>query len=116
MGTMKRLAMAITGTCLILNLSSCSSRKEFEKMPTVEERVNKYDQKTIDSGMAVTKHGSVVDISVQDVQQQKKNLQAKVEYLEKYVAALKHDVDVLKEENVSLKAKLENCKSSGTSE
>jgi len=107
---MKRFAFVTSVTILALHLSSCSSKKEFEKMPTVEERVNKYDQKTIDSGMAVTKHGSVVDISVQDVQQQKKNLEAKVEYLEKYVAALKHDIEVLKEDNVSLKAKLENCK------
>jgi outer membrane murein-binding lipoprotein Lpp len=99
----------------LLGLSSCSSRKEFDKMPTVEDRVNKYDQKTIEEGMAVTKHGAVVDIKVQDVQQQKKNLEAKVEYLEKYVAALKHDIEVLKEENVALKAKLKNSKPSADS-
>lgn len=96
----------------LLALGACSSKKEFDKMATVEERVNQYDQKTIDNGMAVTKHGAVVDIKVQDVQQQKLNLEAKVEYLERYVAALKHDNEVLKEENMELKAKAKHSKKS----
>ncbi len=91
--------------------AGCTSKKHFEKMPTVEDRVNKYDQKTMDEGMAVTKHGAVVDIKVTDVQQQKKNLEARIQYLERYVVALKHDNGVLKDENTQLKAQLKNCSS-----
>jgi hypothetical protein len=56
-------------------VTACSSvPPKYEKMRTVEDAVNEFDQDRIQPGMAITKKGAVVDIQVEEIQEQKRKL------------------------------------------
>jgi hypothetical protein len=71
--------------------SGCASAPHYEKMPTVAERFA--NDEDVKPGMALTSHGAVVDIKVEEVQAQKSRLEQENADLKEKINALQSDLD-----------------------
>lgn len=83
--------MKYIGTfALILIISGCSSAPTYEKMQTVDERFA--NDEDVKPGMALTRHGAVIDIKVEEVQAQKARLEAENAELRKRLKDTENDL------------------------
>lgn len=96
---MKKLIIVTTSLFLItgtLVLTGCgSSTPRYERMNTVEQYLDADDGQPPRNGMAITKKGAVLDITVEEVQLQKKRLEFELH-------AAKSKVNYLENENAEL--------------
>ncbi len=81
-------------SALALLLSACSSAPKYERMRTLEDAVQNEDD--IKPGMVITKKGSVLDISVEEIQEQKRKLIAKNAEQEQALKNLREDTEELR--------------------
>lgn len=95
---MKNLLIA---TSLLL-LAGCAGQK-YEKMKTMDEYLNAEGGEPAAHGMAITKKGAVLDVTVEEVQAQKKRLEETVFNLERKVKSLEEENAELTTKNRELR-------------
>lgn|GEM_PF-4601399 len=98
---MKKLNMITTAVFVLTGLAlvGCgSSTPRYERMRTVEEHLEADGGQIPKSGMAITKKGNVLDITVEEVQIQKKRLEFELH-------AAKSKMNYLETENAELTQK-----------
>jgi predicted nuclease with TOPRIM domain len=81
--------------------SGCASAPHYEKMPTVAERFA--NDEDVKPGMALTSHGAVVDIKVEEVQAQKDRLERENGELKEQIKRLNDDLNQEREKVTVLK-------------
>lgn len=85
------MSKILQGGLLCFLFAGCSSAPHYEKMETIDQKFASSDDVT--SGMALTRLGAVIDISVEEGQDQKVRLTKENAELKEKVSKLQNDLD-----------------------
>jgi hypothetical protein len=99
---MKRNLLAIG---FLTFFAACSSGPpSYEKMRTADQALNQYDQNTVKNGMAITKKGAVIDVTVEEVQAQKNRLAFENQEKDKKIDALQERIRTMESDMSQLRS------------